>query len=370
MKIAYIFNHASIVGGGEISFIDLILSAGSLGIEPVVFVPGKGDVAARLRSAGMEVHEIAQPRINWKIIAGSSKPVRDLTAAFRKHDIAIVHTNGARCMLYAGMAARKAGVPCIWHVRVLERDFLLDRYRAFLATRIIANSKAVAARLKHYTMSPSKITVVYNGIDIGRYREIRAADISQDFGLPEAPVVLAAGRLSPEKGYECLIRACAVLNQKKRRFVCLIAGQVPDGRKSYQESLAALAQELDVKNISFAGWRNDIPSLMKASVMVVLPSLRESFGRIVIEAWASGVPIVAASGGGPGEIITHGRDGLLSRPNDPESLAGEMEKMLADPGLRARLAAGGAKSVMGFTLEQHAESVLAMYQSLISLEAG
>jgi glycosyltransferase involved in cell wall biosynthesis len=365
MRIAYIFNHADIVGGGVLSFLDLVRSIRRFGVDPLAFVPAKGAVAERLRGMDVGVRESPQPAIHLKTLAGFNGIAGAFARAFRESGISAVHANGARCMLYAGLAARRAGVPCVWHVRVLERDRVLDRVRAFLSDRIIANSKAVAGKLKYYSFKPAKISMISNGIDIEDLSKAPVVDIRREFGLSGAPVILAVGRLSPEKGYDTLIRACAVLNKKGVDFTCLIAGQAPTEHQAYVESLMNLAEQLGVRNVRFTGWRNDAAGIMKSCALLALPSLRESFGRTIVESWACGLPVVAPASGGPAALIVHGENGLLARPADPQGLAKEIEKLLSDGKLRRRLVDAGGQSAGGFTLERHAREVFNVYEGLL-----
>ncbi|MFA7160328.1 MAG: glycosyltransferase family 4 protein, partial [Kiritimatiellia bacterium] len=129
-KVGFVFNSERIIGGGELSFIDLVGEIRKLGVSPVVFVPGPGEVIDRIVALGVAVHKTPWPPIRLRSIVDLPLRHARLAGLFRELGLDLIHANGARCMLYAGPAARRAGIPCVWHVRVLERDMILDRIRA------------------------------------------------------------------------------------------------------------------------------------------------------------------------------------------------------------------------------------------------
>ena len=145
MNVGYIFNHEFILGGGEISFLDLLSEIRRFDVVPAAFVPAKGEITRRLDSMGIKWVESPWPHLNLFTVPFFLKRVGITARQFSAQNLDLVHVNGARSMLYAGPAARRAGVPCIWHVRVLERDGIIDMVRARYATAVVANSNAVCA---------------------------------------------------------------------------------------------------------------------------------------------------------------------------------------------------------------------------------
>ncbi len=365
LRIGYIFNHHRIVGGGELSFIDLIDAIREFGVNPVAFVPGPGEVLTKLETIGVDVCETPWPPIGLRTLFELPGRQSRLAKHFRELGLDLVHTNGARCMLYSGPAARRAGVPCVWHVRVLERDRILDRIRSHYATAIVANSRAVADRLTAYTNGGSRNTyVIYNGLKLGELRSAQPVDLQREFGIPPGPVILAAGRFTRRKGFEDLIRACGLLREKETKFSLLLLGEALPQDKAYEQTLKDLAAEMNLENVFFPGWRNDISSIMKSASAFVLPSHVESFGRVIIEAWACGVPVIASDAGGPAELIRHEIEGLQFPVGDIESLGSALSSVLEDSSLADRLKEAGFQKGTEFSLEKHAEQVQALYEDL------
>ncbi|MBN1674487.1 MAG: glycosyltransferase [Kiritimatiellae bacterium] len=364
LSVGYIFNHGEIVGGGEISFIDLADAVRAHGVSPVPVVPGPGAVEARLQQRGLEPIHFAWPTLRRAGWLRFPSVVSHLARTLRETGVEMLHVNGARCMLYAGAAARRLRIPCVWHVRVLTRDPRLDRLRARWADALIANSGAVAESLKPFTRAGQTPTVIYNGLPIRQAADAPGLDLGATFGIGPGPVILAVGRFTRWKGFEDLLAACAVLNGKGLACTCLLAGAALPAERDYESELKATAVRLGLRNIVFAGWRDDVYSLMKAATVLAVPSHGEPFGRVMIEAWSCGLPVVATNEGGPGELIRDEEDGLLVPAANPAQLAGALARLLADADLRAQMAENGRARAKEFDLETHAKKVADLYRGL------
>ncbi len=180
-------------------------------------------------------------------------------------------------------------------------------------------------------IAPERIVVLPNGIDPppedGR-------DVRPELGVPDGVALIGAvGRLFPEKGYEELIRAVALLRQRSRRVICVILGDGPD-EQHLRELLAGLELGRDVRLL---GRREDVPDVIRALDVAVLPSRREGSPLAALEYMAGAAPIVATAVGGVPELLHDGEHALLVRPADPAALADGIERLLADRELAARL---------------------------------
>lgn len=366
-RVGLLFNHAEIVGGGEISFIDFAGALKGFDFEPVALVPGVGVVYDRLRAMGVEAHLMPLPAIrpgNAARIVGS---YLRMARQFRELRLSLAHVNGARAMLYAGPAARRAGIPCLWHVRVLERDRLLDRLRGRYASAVIANSRAVASSLTPYLPAGKAAHVVYNGLDLNAWRDAASIDLGLLFKLPAGvPVVLAVGRLSRWKGFHDLIAACARLRAEGLEIACVLVGAPDRHDPGYADELRRQASAAGLSDtFVFAGWREDVPSLMKSAALLALPSHGEPFGRVVVEAWAAGLSVIATGAGGPAELIRDGEDGLLVPVGDVAALAASIRRLVGDSGLQTWLKTSGMARAGEFTLGAHAAGVVGIYKKVL-----
>ena len=155
------------------------------------------------------------------------------------------------------------------------------------------------------------------------------------------PLALAIGRLHRNKGFELLLEALAAT----REITLWIAGDGP-----LRPHLERLASRLGITGrVRFLGWRDDVPALLAAADILVCPSLHEPLGNVVIEAWSSGLPVIATASAGPASLIEHGESGILvplpgARGGGPEALASAIERLCADAALRARLAQAGRRA--------------------------
>jgi len=365
-RVGCIFNHADVVGGGELSFLDLVVGVRDLDIEPVAFVPAGGEIEARLGAEGVEVHVLPCPAIRLWRVGTFLRARSEFLAKFRELALDLVHANGARCMLYAGFAARRVGIPCVWHVRVLDRDRLLDRIRARYASAVIVNSHAVQQSLAACVGAGSRIEMIYNGFRISDYRDAKPLDLRNAFGVPPGPVVVCASRLIEEKGIHDLVEACAIVTGRGTDFSLVLTGDPVAAEPGYVAELKKVVDGHGLTNVLFVGWRDDVSSIMKSADAVVLASRQEAFGRVVVEAWACGVPLVATRAGGPGELVRDGVDGILADVGNPESLAAGLETILGDRALVTRLKENGISRAVEFSQEAHAARTVTLYRELLA----
>lgn len=176
---------------------------------------------------------------------------------------------------------------------------------------------------------------------------------------PDATVLLTLSRLHPKKGLDTLIQALKDLPN----CVLWLAGDGP-----LQATLVAQAERLGVqKRLRFLGWRSDRGSLLRAADICVLPSRYEPFGTVMLEAWAAGVPLVAAAAAGPAAFVQSGENGVLVPVNDAAALATAIRQLQADSGLRQKLVAGGqATYAAQFTRPAVTAQLVTLYRQIIA----
>jgi len=369
LRAAFLYNSARIIGGGEIGFTELIRRASDTSdIEPIPLVPAPGEVSDLLDRYGIPWREFPMPRLRGLGVLRLPGGVLRLARFIRHEHIDIVHANGARCTLYAGFAGRLSRVPVIWHVRVLERNPFLDALRGALAARIICISRAVEETLLPLRTPQGKTVVIYNGVDQEPFRTAAPADVHAMFGIPpERRLVLVAALIVRWKGQADVIEALGCMSPEQRRTVqVLFAGRELTPGKPFTAFLQARARQLGVDgHITWCGHRSDLPSLMRGSDVLLLASHGEPFGRVIVEAWAAGLPVISTSGGGAGEIIEHGRTGWLIPQQAPEAMAEALFRVLNDAELRARLAEEGRRRADDYTVERHAEAVFDLYRTIV-----
>lgn len=175
----------------------------------------------------------------------------------------------------------------------------------------------------------------------------------------KATVLLTLSRLHPKKGLDTLIQALKDLPD----CVLWLAGDGP-----LQATLAAQAERLGVTaRLRFLGWRTDRGALLRAADICVLPSRYEPFGTVMLEAWAAGVPLVAAAAAGPAAFVKNGANGLLVPVSDARALATAIRQVQTDPTLRQQIIAGGQQTYEAqFTRPAVTQQMIALYQQIIA----
>lgn len=367
-SILVVSNHGGIVGGGELSLMDLLRGLDRDRWAPVLVVPEEGDVAARARDLDLPVHVVPLPPLR-RPGAASIRSVGSLVRLARAVDASLVHANGSRAMAYAGLAGRLAGRPTLWHVRVADSDGLVDRALGAMATVIIATSRAVARR---FSSARAKIRLVPNGVDLKRFapRPPSGALRARLEVSPSAPVAVSIGRHVAEKGYRHLIDAAALVERTKPgvHWILVGAGELTS-------ELVGQAQRLDLAaRVHFTGWLDDVADVLALADLFVLPSESEGFGRVLVEAMAMGCAVVATAVGGIPDIVRDGETGLLVEPANPAALAGAVRALLDDPARATRLgAAGRARAESTFSLGAHVDAIERVYAEAlgrVAPEAG
>ena len=320
-------------------------------------------------AAGLGTDHIPMP-VHTKNPLGLWRNAAGLKALIEREGVDLVHARSRAPAWSARSAARRTGVPFVttFHGAYGARSAAKRAWNRIMVRGdlVIAVSDFIAAHIQEiYRCPTSRIRVVHRGIDAAAFdpdsvppREnaaLRAA-----WGVPEgARVVLLPGRLTRLKGHTVLIEAMRLLADPK--LVAVFVGSDRD-RDAYRRELEALARGLPVR---FAGHTDDVASAYAASDVVVSASVQpESFGRVLAEAGAMGLPVVASDHGGAREILLQGETGWLVPPGDPAALAEGIRTALAAAG--PALAARARTHVLArFTRATMCAKTLAVYGELL-----
>jgi len=222
----------------------------------------------------------------------------------------------------------------------------------FLHRIIFVNNVTREAYISLYHVPKGRCCTVYNGIDVKDFLS-KVSDrvlVRAKLGVQDDQVaIFAAGNLTEIKGYTYLIDAIECLKQKALPIKCFIAGQ-GELRGALEKKILALGLE---DTVTLLDYRDDIPSLLAASDIYCMPSLNEALGYSLLEAMASGLPVIASNVGGIPEVVTYGEEGFLIPPKNSRKLADAIEHLVGNNDLRHKVGIAGRKTVRArFSIQQ------------------
>ena len=327
-------------GGSERALIAMVRELTGAGWECHVAVPGPPVLAEPYRQAGATLHLIEMDRVTssgqrsrWlRFAARWPRSVVSLARLARKLDADVIHSNSLHCW-YGWAAAVLAGRPHVWHAREVvfqsPAALKLERFlvRHFART-VIAISDVVANQLDQANVLVVTDEVdpeVFNPENAGRFRErVGIAD--------DAVLVGSVGRLDTWKGFDTLLHAFPIIRQARPDLELVIAGPTVPGKERYAAELESTARSL--AGVHWLGPRDDVAELMAdCDVFVAVSSEPEPYGLVIVEALASGAPVVAGDAGGPVEILggeARSAAGRLVRHSDPAALAAAVVDLLPE----------------------------------------
>jgi glycosyltransferase involved in cell wall biosynthesis len=360
-NILYLSSFGNFRWGGQKSLYHLATRLDPVSYRPHVIVPSEDGLSRALRSKGVEVTVFDLPQVAPRTALQALRAMKFLLDRIHAGGIDLIHTDGPRNTFYAGFAARLKGIPLVWHVRAMDSD-RYDGLLCRLATRIIL----VADALRERFGGAGKCVTIHNGVNLDEFHAGRSA-LPAELGIPPGRLVIGCtGRIEPYKGQKSLIEACKALKQAGVDFHLLLVGETVE--HSYEQACRSTAASLGIETrVTFAGHRDDMARLLGAVDIFALPSvIREAFPRSVIEAMASGRPVVVTRGGGAPEAVEEGMSGFVVGPGDPASLADRLLRLATDDEMRREMgAAARQRAETFFSLTENARKTQDVYQSLL-----
>lgn len=321
------------------------------------------------------VHEVRQ-LVQTGFQRGSTRKVIQMVYNFGAD---LIHTNTI-VTSEGGLAARRLGLPHVWHLRELvgpgqpiRLPFEGAKFGPYLArhcSKLIANSQASAALVSDLVPS-GLLEVVPNGIDLSRFTPRRSHNQTG-----RVVVAMVANLTSRVKKHALFIDAAARVD-RSLPIEWRIYGHDPSQggtvrSDAYIEAIhAQIARAGLADRFTWPGFIADPVDIMSQIDLLVHSADHESFGRVVVEAMAAGLAVVGVRGGGVGEIVQHGETGLLAKNDDPQDLAASIEQLVRDPQRRQTMGlAGRQRSESTYSLEACAAGVLRVYELAMARPVG
>ena len=341
MRVLYI-NHTGQVSGAERVLLDMLKGLDRRYYEPFVACPADGRLTRAITAEDVPCVEIpqVQARFGWRLsqlwqaartMSQAVVAVRR-TVSYLKPDI--VHANTLRAGIVVSLATAGMSRPSIWHVHdTLPRHPFSSAIRvlAFLSrrTQIVTVSDAVAKAFRGRLPFGRKVNTIYNGTDLTQFPLKAHGDraFRSTIGVPDnAFLVCAVGQICARKGLVELVRAFQGIHQLAPTMHLVIAGKVVfEHEQEYFETLRHVAATPELRDrVHLIGEIRNTSALLRAADLLVLNSLDEPFGLVLIEAMSSGTPVLTTRTGGIPEIVEDARTGWLVEPGDTAGLAGRL----------------------------------------------
>jgi glycosyltransferase involved in cell wall biosynthesis len=353
-------------GGAEAKTISTVL-----GLEDYDFTVGYGatfDQAQidRLETGGVEIKRF--PLVRHYNPATTLPAVISLARYLRRNDFDVVHTHSTEAGIIGRFAALVAGVPHIVHTVhgvpfASDRNAALNRFvlecerqAAKFTDRIVTNADVITTEyLSRDIGIRGQYTTIYSGIDINAFQDTSPAE-----DLPGSrPRVVMIGRLVDGKGFNVLLDAAESICDGTAT-VCLV------GEGPLYDSLQDEITERGLNDSVFLmGYRDDIPRVLAGSDILVLPSFREGTPRVITEAMASGLPVIATDIAGIPEQVVDGESGYLIPTGNTEMLSERLNELLSNSDLRHRMGKQGQERAKRFSVESMLDNLDQLYRELL-----
>ncbi len=331
-------------GGGEKWLLGAAVAMQARGHRVVLIAQPGSALAARGQTAGLAVRAV---RLGGWLAPHS---LLGLARALRQARVEVVCANLDKEIRQSRLAALLAGR----RIRLVGRrgspDPIKDNwhYRWVYnrgVDRLICNCEALIEPVCGAApwFDRGKVRVIYNGIDADEIAaRAEAADVRAELGIaPSAPVAACVGEVGWRKGQQHVLEAAAALREQNPDAVWLLVGE-GDGRRSLQAEAAARGLS-SAGAVRFLGFRRDVPAVLAAADLALLPSRREGLPNALLEAMALGLPVAASRADGIPELVLHGETGLLHEVDDQAAFIRDVARLLGDPALRWRLGEAGRR---------------------------
>lgn len=370
MKVLHLISSGGLYGA-ETMLLNLATAQQRLGWEPTLGAFKNVhaihlEVADEGRKRGLpiEIFE-CKGQFDTKIV----KSIRNFVEA---NGVDIVHGHGYKSDLYGYLAIRPLAVPfvgtCHFPLMAPARTLSI-RFYEFVdslvlrrAQRVAGVSDLVAVSLRKAGVAAEKVSAIDNGTDLTRYKGATPT-LRQDLGIGNRPLIGAVARLEEVKGLEYLIQAAQGVLAEFPDAMFVIAGDGP--RRAHLESLIH-SLGLDA-NVRLAGRRDDMPGVYASLDLFVLPSLDEGMPMVILEAMASGRPVIATRVGGVGKLVQNEETGLLLEARDVPGLRDAILRCLRDREFAGKLAGNGEELVRTrFSSDGMAKNYLNLYGQVLN----
>ncbi len=361
MNVLQIVPHLD-VGGVETGTIDLARSLKERNHKPIVISAG-GRLVGELESLGIKHYYLD---VDKKSILNIIRMIPKVVQIIQKEEIDIVHARSRVPSWISFFAARKTGRTFITTCHGYYSKHFFSKIMGRGRLVIVPSQIIGKHMIDDFNVAPERIRLIERSVNLDRFKFKSPSDRSRtEF------IIANIARLTSLKGHTYFLRAIAKIIRSIPNIQVWIIGETRKNDSAYLEELKVLSRRLGLSDcVKFMGVRDDVPKiLMKVNVLVLSTVTAEAFGRVIIEAQAAGVPVVATKVGGVVEIIEDGATGVLVPPKDPDCMAEAIIKILKNPNLGQLLADNAYKKVKEqYTLKRMVDKTLEVYEEAQNTE--
>ena len=340
------------------------------GFTPVVMGPPRGSLADALAAAGIELRPFECRAADGMRIA-RHRLREELCSTLRRRRPALLHANSLAMARLSGPVADESTLPSVGHLRDIVG--LSARAVADLNChmRLLAVSRATRAFHVAGGLDAGKTHVVYNGVDLAEFHPRSAtAYLHRELGLAaETRLVGVIGQISLRKGQDVLLHAAARIAGQSPNAHYLIVGRrhsEKEESRRFERALHEASRGPLTERVHFLGERGDVCRLLNELTLLVHPARQEPLGRVLLEAAAAGLAVVATDVGGTSEIFPREKDAArLVPPDDAQAIGDAVAELLGDSVLRGGLAvAARRRAEERFDIRMSVDSLLQHYRAL------
>lgn len=354
-RIAYT-NHTGRVSGAEKVLLSMLRGLDRARYEPLVICPAEENLQDMLRVEGIPCATVPvlHARFTWRpneLLRYLFSFVRLILATrneIERYDPEFVHANTVRAGIAATLSTIWSRRIIVWHVHDDLPQHPLSKAIRWLAysskrTQIVAVSGATAKTFCGAFSFKDRVHVIPNGTDLRQFPLKRNGEsaLKEELGIPKQSfLVCAVGQLCARKGLRALLEALSQIYDDAPLIHLAIVGKpVFSHEEQYRDELVEMATTAGIADrVHFTGERQDVPSVLRSSDLLVLNSLEEPFGLVLVEAMSSGTPVLTTRVGGTSEIVTDTESGWLIERNDTAGLAKKILELSQNPDLLKQVA--------------------------------
>lgn len=356
--------------GSPRSLATLIDTLSRIQYEPLFWASGEGPLVAELEKRGVGIVRGPVRSVSYRRPYTALRTIVEKAATLRRLKIDLLHLNDFGWNFDLALGAALARVPIIVHARTPigsgPRNLNLHpAHKLIFISHDFLDATPLPERLRR------KSVVLYNAVDLGKCGA--GTSIRPQLGLDDSHVVIGTiAQISQRKGIDTLLDVARALVGGHGNLYFLVIGPPGVGEEAFAKAMLAASEEPALHGrVRFLGTRSDIPDLLASMDIFFFPTRGEPFGRVVIEAMAAGVPVVASRIGGVPEIITSPELGSLVAPDDVAGFVDALSLLIDRSDLRAALATRARESLIGrFDLATHGRRVDDIYCEVLGRRAA